>query len=75
MVAWTASRNGIHLPNLSDRLLLDTEMGEMVILVSKTSESQSIRASSFATGSCYVTEVMIGSMVAMKNTWKRVEMA
>jgi hypothetical protein len=68
-VAWTASRNGIHLPTLSDRLLLDTEMGEMVISVSKTSESWSIRASSFAIRSCYITEVMIGSMIVMKNTW------
>jgi len=73
MVAWTASRNGIHLPTLSDTLLLNTEMGKMVILVSKTFESWSIRDSSFSTRSCYVTEVMIGSMVVIKNTgneWK-----
>jgi hypothetical protein len=68
MVAWTTSRNGIHLPTLSDRFLLDTEMGEMVITVSKTFEYRSIRASSFSTGSCYVAKVIIGSMVVMKNT-------
>jgi hypothetical protein len=45
-------------------------MGEMVISVSNTSESRSIRASSFDTGSFSVTKVMIGSMVVMKNTWK-----
>jgi hypothetical protein len=73
-VAWNASRNSIHLPTLSDGLLLYTEIGEIVILVSKTSKSRSIRASSFATGFCFVIEAMIGSMVVMKNTWKRVEM-
>jgi hypothetical protein len=74
MVAWNASRNGIHLPTLSNRFLLDIEMGEMVILVSKTSESQLIRDSSFATGYLSVTKVMIGSMVVMKNTYKSAEM-
>jgi hypothetical protein len=45
-------------------------MGEMVISVSNMSESRSIRDSSFDTGSCYVTDVIIGPMEAMKNTWK-----
>jgi hypothetical protein len=39
-----------------------------VISVSKTSESQSIRDSSFDMGSFSATEIMIGSMVEMKNT-------
>jgi hypothetical protein len=73
-VAWIASRNGRHLPTLLDRLLLDADMGEMVISVSMF-ESWSIRASSFTTGSCSVTKVMIRSMVVMKNSWKQVEMA
>jgi hypothetical protein len=55
--------------------LLDTDMDEIVISVSKTSESWSIRASSFTTGSCYVIEVMIGSMDVIKNTLKRETMA
>jgi hypothetical protein len=75
MEAWTPSRNGIHLPKLSDKLFLDTEMGEMVISLSKMSESQPIRDSSFTKGCFSVTEVMIGSMDALKNTWKREEMA
>jgi hypothetical protein len=70
-VVSTTSRNGIHLPTLSDRLLLDTKMEEMVISVSKTSESWSIRDSSFVIRYFSVSEFIIGSMVAMKNTWKR----
>jgi len=50
-------------------------MGEIVILVLNKSESRSIRASSFETGSCFVTDIMIGSMAVMKNTWKWAEMA
>jgi hypothetical protein len=46
MEAWAASRKGICFPTLSNKLALDTEMGEMVISVSNTSESLSIRASS-----------------------------
>jgi hypothetical protein len=68
MEAWATSRNGIRFPTLLNKFLLDTRMGEMVILVSKTSESQSIRASSLDIGSCSVTEVMIGSITTMKNT-------
>jgi hypothetical protein len=67
-VAWNDSRKGIFFPTLTDILALDTEMGEMVILVSKTYESRSIMDSSFDTGSCSTTDIMTGSMVAMKNT-------
>jgi hypothetical protein len=54
--------------------LLDTDMDEIVISVSKMSESWSIRDPSFTTGSCYVIEVMIGSMDVIKNTLKRATM-
>jgi hypothetical protein len=50
MEAWTASRKGICLPTLSDKLALDTEMGETVISVSNTSESLSIRDSLLGKG-------------------------
>jgi hypothetical protein len=75
MVAWNASRNNIHLPTLLDKLILDTKIRQIVISISKTFESRSIRASSFSTGSFYVTEVMMGSIVVMKNTWKQPTMA
>jgi len=68
MEAWTASKKLIFLPTLSEKLALDTEMGEAVIWVSNTSESLSIRASLFSGGSCYVTDRMTGSMAVMKNT-------
>jgi hypothetical protein len=45
-------------------------MGEMVISVSKTFESLSNRDSSFDTGSWSATNIMIGSMMVMKNTCK-----
>jgi hypothetical protein len=51
-------------------LALDTEMGETMILVSNTSESVSIRAYSFDTRIFSTTDIMIGSMVAMKHTCK-----
>jgi len=63
----------MHLPTLSDRLLLVTKIGEIVISTSKTSTSRSIRASSFATRSWCVTEVIISSMVTASipgNGWK-----
>ena len=68
MVAWTASRNDIHLPTLSNRLPMDIDMGEMVISMSKTYESQSIRASLFDMRSSSAIEIMLGSMVVIKNT-------
>jgi hypothetical protein len=67
---WTASRKGICFPTLSYKLALEMEMGEMVIPGSNTSKSLSIRASSFDMGSFSATYIMIGSMVAMKNTCK-----
>jgi hypothetical protein len=45
-------------------------MGEIVISVLNTTESLSIRDSSFDVGSFSTTNVMTGSMVAMKNTCK-----
>jgi hypothetical protein len=68
MEAWIALRKGIYLPTLSDKLALDTEMGETVILVSNTSETLSIRASSLGGGYFSDTNKMTGSMVMMKNT-------
>jgi hypothetical protein len=52
-------------------LAINMDMAKMVISVSNTSESRSIRDSSFDTGSFSVTDIMIGSMMAMKNTYKR----
>jgi hypothetical protein len=69
-VAWTTSRKGIFFPTLSDRLALDTEMGEMVILVSNTYESLSIRDPSFDMRSLSDIDIMIGSMVTIKNNCK-----
>jgi hypothetical protein len=43
-------------------------MGKVVISVSSTFEPLSIRDSSPDVGYFYVTDVMTGSMVAMKNT-------
>jgi hypothetical protein len=68
MEAWTALRKGICFPILSDRLALDTKMGEMVNSVSNTFESLSIRDYLFDVGSCSATDIMTGSMVAKKNT-------
>ena len=65
MVAWTSSRNGILLPIISEKLLLDTEIGEMVISTLKTSASLLIRASYIVLESCSVTEAIMGSMVMM----------
>jgi hypothetical protein len=70
MEAWTASRKGICLPTWSDKLALDTEMGETVILVSNKLESLSIRASSLGGGSCSVMNKTTRSMVMMKNTYE-----
>ena len=55
MVAWNASSNYILLPIISNKLLLDTEIGEMVISTSETFASLSIRASSIAVESFSVT--------------------
>jgi hypothetical protein len=52
-------------------LAINMDMAKMVISVSNTSESRSIRDSSFDTGSFSVTDIMIGSTMAMKNTYKR----
>ena len=68
MEAWAASRKGIRFLTLSNRLDLDTEMVEMVISVSNTSESLSIRASSLEAGSYFITDKMIGFKAMMKNT-------
>jgi len=68
MEAWTASRKCVCLPTLSDKFDLDTETGEMVISVSNTSESMSIRDSYFEVGSCFVTDIMTVFMEIMKNT-------
>jgi hypothetical protein len=75
MEAWATSRKGIHFPTLSNKLALDTEMGETVISVSNTSESLSIRASSLEAGSCSVMDKMTGFMAMMKNTCESVENA
>jgi hypothetical protein len=75
MDAWDASRKGICFPTLSNKLALDTEMGETVISVSKISESLSIRASSLEAGSCSVTDKMTGFMAMMKNTCELAENA
>jgi hypothetical protein len=75
MYAWAASRKGIRFPTSSNKLALDTEMGEMVIYVSKISESPSIRDSSLEVGSCYVTNKITGFMAMMKNTCELVENA
>jgi hypothetical protein len=68
MEAWIALRKGIYLPTLSDKLAMDTDMGETVISVSNTSESLSIRASSFGRESYSVTKKVTGSMEVMKHT-------
>ena len=65
MVVWTASRNDILLLIISNKLLLDTEIGEMVISTSETFAPLSIRASSIAVESFSVTEDIMGSMVMM----------
>jgi hypothetical protein len=70
MVSWNSSRNDLFFPTLSYRFLLDTEMGKMVISMLKIYESRSIRYYSLDTGYFFVTEVMIGSMGTMQNTWK-----
>jgi hypothetical protein len=70
MEAWNTSRKGIYFPTLSEKLALDTETGEIVISVSNTSESLSIRASSFDVGYFSVIDTITGSMVAVKNTYE-----
>ena len=65
MVAWTASRNGILSLIISEKLLLDTEIGEMVISTLETYVPLPIRASSIVVESCLVTEAIMGSMVMM----------
>ena len=75
MEAWVASRMGIHFPTLSNKLDLDTEMGEMVIFVSNISESLLIRASSLEEESCSIMDKMKRFMAMMKNTCELVENA
>jgi hypothetical protein len=68
MDSWDVSRKGIRFSTLSNKLAMDTEIGEMVISVSNISESLSIRASYLEVGSCSVTDKMTGFMAMMKNT-------
>jgi len=58
----------MHFPTLSRRLDLDMEMGEIVISMSKTSKSLSIRASSLEARSFSVTDKMTGLVTMAKNT-------
>jgi len=53
------------LPTLSNKLALDTKMGETIIYVSNILESLS---SSFEVGSFSVTDKMTVFMAMMKNT-------
>jgi hypothetical protein len=58
----------MHIPTLSNKFDLDTETGEIVIFVSKTSESLSIRDSSMEEMSCSFTDKITGLVGMVKNT-------
>jgi hypothetical protein len=73
MEAWASSRKGIHFPTLSNRLDMDTKMGETIISVSNTSESMSIRGSYFEVEYFSFTDKMTGLVAMMKNTCNSME--
>jgi hypothetical protein len=73
MEAWAVSRKGIHFPTLHNKFDLDTEMGETVISVSKTSDSLSIRASYLEVDSFSFTDKTTGLVAMMKNTCNSME--
>ena len=58
------------VPALSNKFDLDTEMGETVISVSKTSKYLSIRVSSLEEISCSFTDKTIGLVGMVKNTYQ-----
>jgi hypothetical protein len=63
----------MHIPTLSNKFDLDTETGETVISVSKTSKSLSIRVSSLEEISCSFTDKTTGLAAMVKNTCQAVK--